>query len=220
MPPGHPCTAVGVAAAALLLGAGCGSQDVADLPPPAGPAASPPLEDEPAGQVARGLLGRGAPPARRLRATAEGGLRATLDPRARTLTVTKGAETTTIAAGVGPTAVVSQADRFYVVDAMGDGLLVVQTQPEPRVTRRVALPGGPYAAATHSARRELYVTLTASNEVVQLPAHGRPFVRRTFPTVRAPREVVAGGPSGGVLVRGTDATQVLSPADLDGEQQG
>ena len=208
-----------MAAAALL--AGCGSLEAGELPAPAGPAASPPLTAEPAGEVARGLLGSSTPPSGRLRATAAQGLRAALDPRARTLTVTaRDGTTTTVPAGVGPTAVVSQADRFYVVDAVGDGLLVVQTRPRPRVTRRVALPGGPYAAAVHRARRELYITLTASNEVVQLPAHGRPFVRRTFPAVRAPREVVAGGPSGGVLVRGADATQVLSPADLDAEQQG
>lgn len=199
----------------VLLLAGCGSQAVADLPPAAGPAPSPPLREDPAGEVAPGLLGEARLPART--ATAEGGLRAVLDPRARTLTVTDAdGKRTTVPAGAGPTAVVSEADRFYVVDAVGEGLLVVQTRPRPRVTRRVALIGGPYAAAAHPQRHEVYVTLTGVNRVVQLPAHGRPYVRRTFPSVRSPREIVAGGPTGGVLVRGERATQVLGPDELDG----
>lgn len=194
------CDLVAAAALGALL-AGCGSQDPADLPAPPAPA---------------------TPAA--LRATADDGrLRAALDPQARTLAVTDTAtgRTTTLPAGAGPTAVVSEADRFYVVDAVGEGLLVVQTAPEPRVTRRVALLGRPSAAAVHPDRHEVYVALRDRDEVVQLPAHGRPFVRRRFATVDAPRAVQTGRrASGGVLVRGRGTTQVLAPADLDREQDG
>ncbi|HYF26183.1 MAG TPA: hypothetical protein VD931_10635, partial [Baekduia sp.] len=106
--------------------------------------------------------------------------------------------------------------RFYVVDAVGEGLLVVQTRPAPRVTRRVALPGGPYAAAVEPDRHDLYVTLTARNEVVRLPAHSRPFVDARFPAVQAPRAIAV--TSGAVLVRGAAATQILAPRDPDGER--
>jgi DNA-binding beta-propeller fold protein YncE len=57
------------------------------------------------------------------------------------------------------------------------------------------------------------VTLTARNELVELPAHGRPHPLRRFATVRQPNSVVAEPVTGRVFVTGRTAgvVQVLDP---------
>jgi hypothetical protein len=197
--------------ALAALAAGCGSEPVSELPPPARPAASPAPVGVPAGRL---LVAARAParPADPLRAGD-----AVLDPRARTLRV--GEER--IAVGIGPTHVVAVGDRLYVADTRGGALLVVATRPRLAVVRRVHLPGSPYGLAADAARHRLWVTLTARNEVVVLAANTRPVPRTRWATVRQPDAVAVDSATGDIVVRGRDrrVVQVIGAQDADGQHQ-
>jgi predicted small lipoprotein YifL len=106
-------------------------------------------------------------------------------------------------AGVGPTHVAC-LDRgpCYVADTRGGALLVYAVGAGVEPTRRYALPGGPYGIALDRARRRLFVTLPARNELVELVAHGRPHVVRRWPTVRQPDSVAVDERTGAVFVTG------------------
>jgi len=127
-------------------------------------------------------------------------------------------------AGDGPTHAVSlgtggaDSGGIVVSDTRGDALLFFRLGPEPRLERRVPLPGSPYGLAFDAARRRLWVTLTASNQLVGFDLSGsaatsqvQPFV--TLPTVRQPNSVAVDPSSGRVFVAGaTDANlQVVDP---------
>jgi DNA-binding beta-propeller fold protein YncE len=117
-------------------------------------------------------------------------------------------------AGVGPTHAVSdERERLYVTDTAGDALLVFALRPKLALVRRVYLPGSPYGIALDSARRRLWVTLTARNEVVELPAHGRPHPLSRLAAVRQPDSVAVDPVTGRVFVTGRDAgvLQLLDP---------
>jgi DNA-binding beta-propeller fold protein YncE len=108
-------------------------------------------------------------------------------------------------AGVGPThvACVSPTGPCYVLDTRGGAILVYSLSGhhlEP--TRRLYLPGGPYGVAIDTTRHRLWVTLPALNELVELPAHGRPHVLRRFQTVRQPDSVAVDERTGRVFVTG------------------
>ena len=108
-----------------------------------------------------------------------------------------------VPAGVGPTHVTClDQGRCYVVDTQGGALLVFSLRPRLELVRRVFLPGGPYGIALDAARRRLYVTLPARNELVELPAHGRPHVLRRWPAVRQPDSVAVDERTGRVFVTG------------------
>jgi hypothetical protein len=148
-------------AATAPLAAGCGSRSAAELPAPAGPPTA-----------SASLAG--------------GRYLATVDGRARTLTIRDARTHAALAsapAGVGPTHVgCIGAARCYVTDTRGDALLVFLVGDDGRalrLTRRVYLPGGPYAITVDAARRRLRVTLPQSRRVAVLPAHGRPHVLAT-----------------------------------------
>jgi DNA-binding beta-propeller fold protein YncE len=81
--------------------------------------------------------------------------------------------------------------------------------------RRVHLAGRPYGIAIDRRRERLWITLTARNAVVELPAHGRPRILRRFPTVRQPNTVAVDELTGRVFVAGrSDGTlQLLDPPD-------
>ena len=81
------------------------------------------------------------------------------------------------------------------------------------LVRRVFLPGGPYGMALDPVRHRLWVTLTARNEVVSLPANGRPRPLVRLPTVRQPDSVTVDGALGIVAVSGRDAgvLQLIGP---------
>ena len=116
--------------------------------------------------------------------------------------------------GAGPThAAGGSQGRVYVVDTTGDGLLVVETRPDVRVTRRVALEGGPYGLAVDRERGRLWVTLTETNEVVELTGGARPRILNTYPAVRQPNTVAVDERSGRVFVTGTadGVLQLLDP---------
>ena len=76
------------------------------------------------------------------------------------------------------------------------------------------LPGGPYGVALDPLRRRLWVTLPALNQLVELPAHGRPHVLRRFATVRQPDSVAVDEHTGRVFVTGLGA---VSPLGNDAE---
>jgi DNA-binding beta-propeller fold protein YncE len=117
-------------------------------------------------------------------------------------------------AGVGPTHVVPGGDAWlYVTDTRGGALLVYRIAPTLELVRRLHLPGAPYGVAVDPVRNRLWVTLTAGNEVVELPAHGRPHVLRRLPTVRQPNGVGVDPRSGRVFVTGlTDGVlQLIDP---------
>jgi len=117
-------------------------------------------------------------------------------------------------AGVGPTRAVANDRWLWVVDTRGDALLVFRTRPELELVRRVFLPGGPYAIALDAQKLRLWVTLTATNEVAELPAHGRPRELRRFPTVRQPDAVAVESRTHRVSVGGADALQLIDPPPL------
>ena len=115
-------------------------------------------------------------------------------------------------AGVGPTHVAAAGSWIYVVDTDGGALLVFRTAPELELVRRYPLPGSPYGIAFDPVRRRLWVTLTAANELVELPAHGRPHAPRRFATVRQPNGVAIDSSTGRVFVTGR-AEGVLQAID-------
>ncbi|HEX2085845.1 MAG TPA: hypothetical protein VHF89_09195 [Solirubrobacteraceae bacterium] len=117
-------------------------------------------------------------------------------------------------AGVGPTHVeAGDGGRVYVADTDGDAILLFRTRPDLELVRRVALPGRPYGMTIDRTRGRLWVTLTARNEVVWLPANGAPRPVDRYPTVRQPNSVAVHEPTGRVFVASrTDGTlQLLDP---------
>ena len=111
-------------------------------------------------------------------------------------------------AGVGPTHVEAGAGgRVYVADTEGEAVLLFRTRPRLELVRRVALPGAPYGMTIDRERGRLWVTLTARNEVVWLPANGAPRPVERYPTVRQPNSVAVHEPTGRVFVASrTDGT--------------
>jgi DNA-binding beta-propeller fold protein YncE len=186
---------------------GCGSATTDELPPAAGPARAPAPTATPAGrtlvadQAPAGLAF--TPPTR----TLVDGRLAILAPRARTLTLIDRRtheELERVSAGLGPTHVLAVADRLYVTDTQGGALLVFATRPKVALTRRVFLPGAPYGIAADPVRHRLWVTLTARNEVVSLPANGRPRPLVRLATIRQPDRVAVDSATGTVAVAGPE----------------
>src|SRR5262245_35396215 len=146
---------------ALLLVAGCGSAPAGDLPPAVGA------------------------PRSAQSATVDGGRTLVrLQPRERVLELydaRTGRRTARAPAGVGPTHVAClQRAWCYVTDTRGDALLVFRRTARLELVRRYYLPGGPYGLTLDRRRRLLYVTLRGRDELVELPAHGRPHVLRRW----------------------------------------
>ena len=194
--------------------AGCGSAPDSELPPAAEPASSPPLTTRPAGKVVPVKL---EPEGIARRAALEGGRRvAVLSPRERRLELLDagtGRRIDAAPAGTGPTQVVSYGGHYaYVTDTKAGSLLVFRTVPELQLTRRYALPGSPYGIAYDPLAKRLWVTLTATNELVELAAGARPHRLHRFPTVRQPNGVAVD--RGRVLVKGKadGVLQVIDPS--------
>jgi DNA-binding beta-propeller fold protein YncE len=118
-------------------------------------------------------------------------------------------------AGEGPTHVrAGPGNRFYVTDTRGDAVLVYAARPEPERLDRISLPGSPYGIAIDPGRKQLWVTLTAEQSVVQF-ALGRRTPREIarYPTVRQPNSVAIDTASGRVFVTGKadGQLQILDP---------
>ena len=93
-------------------------------------------------------------------------------------------------AGVGPTHVVAGSGGLaYVVDTTGDGLLVFETRPQLRLTRRLPLPGAPYGSPSDPVNRRLWVTLTATNRARRAGRRRPAAPAATLPGVRQPDAV-------------------------------
>ncbi len=118
-------------------------------------------------------------------------------------------------AGSGPThAVADGDDRIYVTDTRGNALSVFSTRPRLKFIARVPLPGGaPLGIAADASRDRVWVTLTATNELVEVEASDRPRRLRTFPTVRQPNSVAVDERTGRVAVPSDagDALQLIDP---------
>jgi len=121
-----------------------------------------------------------------------------------------------VSVGIGPTHVVGDGARFFVVDTRGDALLEVRLDPL-RVHRRTHLAGAPYGIAHDRERRRYWVTLTGLNEVAELTDRR---VLRRFPTVRQPNSVAVDPRSGRVFVasRTDGALQFFDPPPCRGEE--
>lgn len=205
-------------AAALGLGA-CGSAGVAELPPPAGPATAPVPDEAALGRVsadARWPAGLDPVDVGGVRAAADGGRQVVVDRRARTVELRDGAGRLLARkpAGVGPSNALSRGRWLWVVDTAGEALLVFRVVDGLELVRRVFLPGRPYGIALDARKGRLWVTLTATNEVAELPAHGRPHELRRLPTLRQPDAVAVDPADGRVYVRGADGLQAFAPPRL------
>lgn len=113
--------------------------------------------------------------------------------------------------GVGPTHVVALDDRrLFVADTRGGALLWVDTEPTPRIHRRINLPGAPYGMAVDRERRRMWVTMTATNEVAELTSR---HVLRTFAAVRQPNSVAVDPRTDRVFVasRKDGTLQIIDP---------
>ena len=210
--------AVSACAIAVLL-AGCGSEH--DFPPAAGPAASPPLTERPAGRVVP-AAGEPDRPAAGLRAPVdEGRAVAVLHPRERELEVRDRAGETIgrATAGVGPTRVVGgRGGLIYVVDTTGDGLLVYELRPQLHLTRRLPVLGGPYGIASDTVNERLWITTTKTNRLLELADGARPHRLRGFPAVRQPDAVAVDPVRHRVYVSGRadGVVQILDARDTAG----
>ncbi len=117
-------------------------------------------------------------------------------------------------AGEGATNAVS--DRFgraLVTDTTGGELLAFSTGPL-MLRQRYPVPGAPYALAYDPATDVVWVTLTATNEVVGYDVRGgEPQERYRFPTVTQPDSVAVDSSTGAVLVgsAGGDGVQRIVP---------
>jgi hypothetical protein len=218
---------------ALAL-AGCGSAAARELPDPAGPPPSPALTERPAGRELDGAapaapvvaggrtysLSAAAGAVRVRPECADPVALAGLDRGAK-LAVLCGRERSvelydrrtlervgSVGAGIGPTGLATDGvELLYVVDSVGEALLVFHLRPRFELIRRVHLGGGPYAIAFDGARRSLWITLNGANRLDNYAAGSRPVIRDTVPMIRGARAVAVDG--GVVTVSGHDQRQVL-----------
>ncbi|MGH4018392.1 MAG: YncE family protein [Pseudonocardiaceae bacterium] len=160
-------------------------------------------------------------------ATQPGGLAAVgeragmVDVRENTLTVYDIAERERLAelpAGDGPTHVVAdRRGRLLVSDTRGGAILVYSLEPEPRMVDRLPLPGNPYGISYDSARDRLWVTVTATNEVVGIGLDaGAPRIVTRLPTIRQPNTVAVDSTTGRIFVASPTegALELIDPAVL------
>jgi DNA-binding beta-propeller fold protein YncE len=105
------------------------------------------------------------------------------------------------AAGQGPTHVVADGGQLFVADTRGNAVLTYATRPSLRRIGRFPLAGTPYGIAIDRVRRRLWLTLTATNKLVEL-AIGRSSLHLidTYPTGRQPNTVAVDPRDGRVIV--------------------
>jgi hypothetical protein len=76
------------------------------------------------------------------------------------------------AAGEGPTHVVSDWARLFMADTRGNALLSYPTRSRLHLVGRLALLGTPCGMAIDRVRHRLWVTLTATDQLVELAIDG------------------------------------------------
>ena len=119
--------------------------------------------------------------------------------------------------GVGPTHVRSARNGLsYVADTQGDALLIFAAGDRgPRQVGRIHTGGRPYGLAVDSRRHEVFVTLTATNQLRSFHIAGRHLrPGRTWATARQPNDVTVDERSGQVIVTGTAASvlELIDPS--------
>jgi DNA-binding beta-propeller fold protein YncE len=128
----------------------------------------------------------------------------------------------TAPAGAGPTHVAADHGDLFVVDTRGDALLeYATTAPTPGIARlalrqiaRVPLPGTPYGIAVDPIRNRVWVTLTATDTVVELSANPlHPGVITRYRTGRQPNTVAVDPRTGEVYVAdaASGTVQLIDP---------
>jgi DNA-binding beta-propeller fold protein YncE len=210
-----------------VLAAGCGSAGRDELPPAAGPAASPPLAAEPAGRIVPvGFEPGDVVPSRHVRPGGavpldRGRQVAVVSPRERVVETFDAAtreRTGRANAGVGPTHAASDNGNYlFVTDTAGGALLVYHLRPRLELIRRYPLPGSPYGIAIDNVRHRMYVTQTALNRLTELTVGGRPSLVARYATPRQPNTVAVDETTGRVAVAGK-ADGVLQLLDPDRER--
>jgi len=148
---------------------------------------------------------------------AVGGTAGVVDVGAYTLTsydVAAGELGDVVDAGAGPTHLVADArGRFMVADTRGDAVLTFSADPLVQ-TGELPLAGTPYGLALDTTGQVLWVTLTATNEVVGLSTADDELTEvARFPTVRQPNTVAVDSSTGRVFVgsRATGELQLIDP---------
>jgi DNA-binding beta-propeller fold protein YncE len=103
--------------------------------------------------------------------------------------------------GVGPTHVVAEGDLIYVADTQGDAILVYRSRPRFTFLDRANVPGTPLGLALDPRRRELWVTLTETNQLLRMELTANaPRPVAIYPTLRQPNSVAVDQRSGRVFV--------------------
>jgi DNA-binding beta-propeller fold protein YncE len=118
-------------------------------------------------------------------------------------------------AGVGPTHIDTIGQYAYVADTEGDMIRKFLIGPEPREVAAVPAEGTPYGIAIDRRRKRLWVTLTATNQLVGYSIAGdTPIAEFTYPTVRQPNTVAVNPANGDVFVGSRSDAQIqrISPA--------
>ncbi len=143
---------------------------------------------------------------------------AIVDVRANSVTLVDGRTLRVrgrLPAGAGPTHVVSGPDgRLYVTDTRGGAVFTYATRPALRRLGRLSLPGGPYGIAIDPARRRLWITLTATDRLVELTTGGTSLrVGDVYGTYRQANTVAVDPRDGRVLVAdaGPGLVQLIDP---------
>jgi DNA-binding beta-propeller fold protein YncE len=115
-----------------------------------------------------------------------------------------------IALGAGPTHAAPVGGRYVAVaDTRGGALLLVDLAAR-RVVSRLPLAGGPYGVASDPSTGQVWVTLTARNQLVEVARHGQQLaIDDTWPTVRQPNTVAVDPTAGCEYVAG------VTPAALE-----
>lgn len=118
-------------------------------------------------------------------------------------------------AGAGPTHVVAGGQgRIYVIDTRGNAVLTYATRPRLRRLSQTHLPGTPYGVAIDPSHHRLWVTLTATDQLVELDTgHGPPRVTAMYATSRQPNTVAVDRSDGRVFVAdaGPGTVQIVDP---------
>jgi DNA-binding beta-propeller fold protein YncE len=126
-----------------------------------------------------------------------------------TYDVAAGELQTVLDAGDGPTHIVTDGQgRFLVADTRGDAMLVYGSDPL-ELDSTYPLEGTPYGLAYDSTDQVVWVTLTATNEVVGLSTAGDELTEvARFPTVRQPNTVAVDPTTGRVFVGSRETGQL------------
>jgi len=119
--------------------------------------------------------------------------------------------------GRGPTHIVAAAGRIFVADTGGNRVIELTATDRPTQVASARAPGAPYGIALDRTRRRLWVTLTASNQLVEYSTQSGALLElHRYPTVRQPDTVAIDVPTGRVFVTGRQAgvLEAIDPSQV------